>query len=59
MWKSSPWSRSRQKGFTCAHLALSKAVKEKPFVHGTMEITTPENATSSLKFLQDQYDSID
>lgn len=38
---------------------LRFAKKEKPFIHGTLENTTPENAVSCLKFLQDQYDSID
>jgi len=38
---------------------LRFAKKEKPFIHATLENTTPENAVSCLKFLQDQYDSID
>ena len=37
---------------------LRFAKKEKPFIHATLENTTPENAASCLKFLQDQYDSI-
>lgn len=33
------------------------AKKEKPFIFGTLENTTPENAESCRKFLQQQYDS--
>ena len=32
------------------------AKREKPFIFGTLENTTPENAVSCLQFLQKQYD---
>ena len=38
---------------------LRFAKKEKPFIHGTLENTTPENASACLKFLQDQYAAIE
>ena len=38
---------------------LRFAKKEKPFIFGTLENTTPENAESCLQFLQAQYDSCD
>lgn len=33
------------------------AKREKPFIFGTLENTTPENAVSCLQFLQKQYDA--
>lgn len=36
---------------------LRFAKREKPFIFGTLENTTPENAQSCLEFLQRQYDS--
>ena len=33
------------------------AKREKPFIFGTLENTTPENAVSCLQFLQNQYDA--
>ena len=36
---------------------LRFAKREKPFIFGTLENTTPENAQSCLEYLQKQYDS--